>query len=834
MPLNRSPEASTASRRVTPPQPRQTILVRAISGAFLSFSMSAVLLTSPAAAQSSAALPASAAVKNFQVAAGPLNVALDSFGRSAGVNLTYAPELIQGLTTRGVTGTHSISTALDILLGNTGIEAVAQAGGGYSLRKNATVRTGSTTQDTSTLPAINVNAGRTLSTEGSGSYATPITAAATGLILSPRDTPQSVSVMTRQRMDDQELLTVKDILRNTPGITVNQFDTERSTFSARGFDVDNFQYDGVPTAYKVQYSGGESEMDSVIYDRVEVVRGATGLLTGAGFPSASINLVRKHADSKQFAGQVSLSAGSWNDYRGTVDLSTPVNADGSVRARVVAAYQDRESFTNYYSNKREIYYGVIDADLSPDTTISIGASYQKNSPQGSNWGGFPLWYSDGTRTDWDRSVTTAPRWAAWATEQTNVNGTLTHKLGQGWQAQLQGMYSEHTEDTPLVFAADWPDKVTGLGMTGYPNRYIGNRKQYSADFKLSGPLSFAGRTHELIVGGNYTRQTATFSVKEALDAQPLGNFLTWDGNYPQPAWGEPVLSEQYETIQYGVYGAARLSLSERLKLIVGGRLSRWDKDRIGFAGGSAFAFAQTRFIPYAGLVFDLNEVLSVYASYTDIFRPQESQDRSGNWLAPLSGKSIEAGLKGEFFDGQLNASIGVYEIRQDNLAEVDPGSRVPGTTTQAYRAVKGATSKGFEGEISGRITPDWNLSASFSHYQAKDYLQQDVNTLAPRTTARLFTTWRLPGSWYRMTLGGGINWQSQFYYIGDSPNGDQRITQGAFSTVSLMASYKFSDHLIGQLNIDNALDKKYININTYAQGTYGTPRSARATLTYKF
>jgi len=168
---------------------------------------------------------------------------------------------------------------------------------------------------------------------------------------------------------------------------------------------------------------------------------------------------------------------------------------------------------------------------------------------------------------------------------------------------------------------------------------------------------------------------------------------------------------------------------------------------------------------------------------------------------------METGLKAELFDGQVNASIGVFEIRQDNLAQPDPGSRVPGTTSQAYFATKGATSTGFEGEVSGRITPDWNLSASFSHFQAKDYLQQDVNTLAPRTTARLFTTWRLSGSWYRMTVGGGVNWQSLFYYIGNSPNGDQRITQGAFSIVSLMASYKFSDHLTGQLNIDNLLDK---------------------------
>lgn len=768
-----------------------------------------------------------AAARHYQVAPGPLGTALSAFAAEAGVSISGAASLYAGVRSHGLHGSYTVADGFARLLDGSGLVAVDHGGGNYAVRPSPSAA------DAATLPgiAVRATAERATSTEGTGSYTTPATASATGLVLSLRETPQSVSVITRQRMEDQDLLTVRDVLRNTPGIAVNQFDTERSTFSARGFDVDNFQYDGVPTTYKVQYSGGESEMDSLIYDRVEVTRGATGLLTGAGYPSASINLVRKRASARQFEGQWSLAAGSWSDYRGTLDLAAPLNADGSVRGRVAGAWQDRKSFTNGYSNQRQLIYATVEADLAPGTVAMLGASYQKNDPKGSNWGGFPLWYSDGTRTHFDRSVTTAPRWAAWATEQTNVHATVEHALGQGWKAQAQAMYSKHTEDTPLVFLAERPDRITGLGMLGYPNRYIGARDQSSADVKLSGPFSLGGRQHEVIVGGNYTVQHAEFSVKEALDPEPIGNFLAWDGSYPQPAWGELVLSEKYTTKQYGAYGAARLNLADNTKLILGGRLSRWDKDRIGFDGSARFAFAKSKFVPYAGVVVDLNDTYSMYASYTDIFRPQENQDRTGAWLDPLTGRSMEAGLKGELAGGRANGSIGIFEIRQDKLAQPDGAHRIPGTTTQAYYAARGATSRGIEGELSGRLAPGWNVTASASHFRARDREQQDINTLSPRSTVRLFTTWKVKPD---LTVGGGVNWQSKFYFDDEGPNGKERVTQEAYSTVSLMATYQLSRQLLAQLNVENALDQRYININTYAQGTYGTPRSVRATMTYRF
>lgn len=164
------------------------------------------------------------------------------------------------------------------------------------------------------LPAVTVSAQRPGSdTEGTGSYTTGTTRAATGLSLSPRETPQSVTVVTRQRMDDQQLNSIKDVLENTIGISSTTLDTERVSYYSRGFSIDSFQYDGVPTTYiPGSFLPGEGVLDTAFYDRVEVVRGATGLLQGVGDPSASVNLVRKRP-LREFSLTGSLGAGSWDN-----------------------------------------------------------------------------------------------------------------------------------------------------------------------------------------------------------------------------------------------------------------------------------------------------------------------------------------------------------------------------------------------------------------------------------------------------------------------------------------------------------------------------------------
>ncbi|MGH8845543.1 MAG: ferric-rhodotorulic acid/ferric-coprogen receptor FhuE [Advenella sp.] len=684
----------------------------------------------------------------------------------------------------------------------------------------------------STLSAIHARLADETVTEGTQSYTTQATRAGTGLALSVRETPQSVSVITRQRIEDQNMISVKDLMAATPGISVRNLDSERYSFYSRGFFISNYLYDGIPTAFNPQWSAGESQIDPIIYDRVEVVRGATGLLTGAGNPSAAVNLVRKRADSRQLKADLSLGAGSFDTYRTTADISTPLTEDGRVRGRLVAAYQKKRSFLDRYHSKRSVMYGTVEADLTERTVLRLGFNYQRNAPKGTTAGGFPLWYADGSRTNWDRNLNVGADWTRWTIITTGAFADLEHAFGNGWKINTMLSHSKHRADFKTVFLTGSPDRNTGLGMSVYPNNHYGDRRQSSADIKVSGPVRLFGRQHELIAGASLSRQRTLFHILGPLNKAAVGNFLQWDGSYPEPRWDAPEVAHQNVTRQSGAYIATRLNLADDIKVILGGRYSWWSTDQ---AGQSPYRYKQTAFTPYAGILYDLNDSLTAYGSYTSIFNPQDARDRQGRWLDPLQGHNYELGIKGGFLEGRLNASVAVFQTDQDNLKQQDTGYVVPGTTSQAYIAAKGTRSRGYDLELSGEPLAGWNIMTGLTHWTARDGNGNVVQSNQPRTLFKLFTTYQLAGRLHGLTLGGGLTWQSSNYVIGTGPNGPERVSQGSYGLVDLMARYQLNDRTSLQVNLNNLFNKKYYDqIGFYNQGAWGAPRNAMATLSYKY
>jgi outer membrane receptor for ferric coprogen and ferric-rhodotorulic acid len=188
----------------------------------------------------------------------------------------------------------------------------------------------STSSSTVALPTISLKAQDDQSsvTEGTQSYTAKSANTATKLSLSLRETPQSVKVLTREYLDDANISSFQDLLNNVTGLSVNQWD-ERQYPTARGFDVDYYLFDGVPSNVGME----ANDPDLTMYDRVELVKGANGLMTGAGNPAIAINMIRKHANAKELTGQVSTSLGSWNTWTSSADISTALNTDGTVRGR---------------------------------------------------------------------------------------------------------------------------------------------------------------------------------------------------------------------------------------------------------------------------------------------------------------------------------------------------------------------------------------------------------------------------------------------------------------------------------------------------------------------
>ncbi|MDH4561809.1 TonB-dependent siderophore receptor [Pseudomonas sp. BN411] len=672
-------------------------------------------------------------------------------------------------------------------------------------------------------------------TEGTGSYTTGSTRTATKLALSPRETPQSVSVITRQQMDDQGLTNIGEVLSKTPGITVNKLDSSRASFKSRGFEIDNFQVDGMPAAFR--FGNGIDQTDMVIYDRVEVLKGSTGLLSGFGSPSATVNLVRKRP-TRELSGYVSASAGSWDTYRSEFDIGGALTPEGNVRGRFVTAYEDGQSFMDHLSEKKQVFYGILESDITEDTLLSAGLSRQTNRPEGSSWGpSTPLFDSNGNKFRFSRSFNPGTKWSQWDNTNDNAFVTLEQRLAYDWTVKASITRTE--TDAPITLgsaASGNPNPVDGSGMSIWRGKYRYETSQNAYDLYASGPFQLLGREHELVVGLSH-RDIESKSTNWPFFFDSVSTINGWTGDFPEPAWGNPTSKQDDELKESAAYLTGRFKPTEDLSVILGSRVSNWEMDSTGtnLVTGQSGKLQDLQengvVVPYAGVVYDLDDTWSVYASYTSIFKPHESEtDASGKAIEPEEGDAYETGLKGEFFDGRLNASLALFEVKQDNLA-VDTGVIDPVTNRSVFRAVQGAKTKGFELEVAGELMPDWQVQGGYTHRITRDGDDNKISTTEPEDMFRLSTNYRLPGQFNKLSIGGSASWQSKIW----TDVNPQRYTQGSYWVLDAMAKYQVTEQVSVTLNGNNLTDEKYFsNLGFYNGGFYGDPRNFTLTTRFDF
>lgn len=796
---------------------------RPLALAVITLGLATMLPAASTLAQESIPQGSQAAVSQQQysldIPAQDLASALNALSLATRVQIMAPGDILQGRQSKALQGQYSLPQALELLLSDQPLSFQQSGNASFTIRSADSAQANRPIEEVLVVGSYVLN--RQLDT-------------ATGLGLTLQETPQSVSVMTFQRIEDQGLRSLTDVINNAAGISSKAFDSSRNGFSARGFDVDNYQIDGIPVQWDAGASAGETQTDLALYERVEIVRGATGLLTGAGNPSASINLVRKHATSDEFVGQVTATASRWNNYQVSADLSSPLNESGSVRGRTVVSYGDGDSYVDYYGNKKQVLYGVIDADLTDSTYLSVGASYQDNEPRASQWGGLPIFFSDGSRTDWARSKTVGADWTHWSTTHKTYFANIRHEFSNGWVLSANANRNVSSADMRLVFLFGVPDRITGLGMGASPRRYDNEREQTDFGLRLSGDYTLFDRDHELVVGYSYSEQDFVYNGYERDSVAPVGNFLEWDGSYAQPNWGAKTVAEDYSTEQKGYFAATRLNLTDALKVVLGSRIATWE--RKGTSYGASLDYGDDNVaIPYAGALYDLNDQHTVYASYTEIFQPQNRQDKDNNFLDPLTGKNYEIGLKSSFFEDALHTTVTYFEVEQDNLAVNDPDFVPTPDRLSAFKAAQGVESDGFELEVNGEITDNWKVSGSYTSFEATetDSAGQSnvVNTRFPRKILRLFSTYNFE----KFTVGGGVAWEGENYTDLNTPLGVVRVGQESYALVNLMARYDFSEQLSVQANIDNLTDKKYYSqIGFYSQLAYGEPRNISLSVKYQF
>lgn len=785
----------------------------------------------------------------ISIASTSLDQALKQLAIQTGITISYDTASLSKINSTALKGTYSVDQALALLLQPHQLNSVKTASGGYSIQAktnpeksqipnqhqaNESSVTGTDSAQLATI-SLTANQEKTLTTEGSGSYTAKATTASTGLALSLKETPQLVSVITNQQMKDQNLTQLTDVVNQAAGLTINQggnIGSDNSPIYARGQQVDSYLLDGVKLLNS--YSSIFQSQDMALFDRVEVVRGANGLMTGAGTASASINMVRKKP-LQDFKASISADVGSWDTYRTDIDVSSPLNASGSIRGRAVLAYQDGDSYIDRFSEERKVAYGVVEADLTDQTKASLGVSYQKIDISGIARGGLPSFYSDGSLINWSRSDSAAASWTSSDRSTTAYFADIDHQLNDRWK--LKGAISRTITDSDEVvgytYSRNGIDKATGSGAMLYATRWDYRPTQDLFNLTLNGSFDLFNQTHDVVLGTTYTKSENKRPTYSGWNngmswVGDLDNIFTWNGATPNRPATQIDGWYSGDDRSQSIFGAVRLKPIDDLAIILGTRVEDWERVTGSYITSTNKTTYTTReengeVIPYIGVTYDFTDHWTAYASYTNIFSPQDRKTITGSYIDPLVGNSTELGLKGEFFDNQLNIGAAIYQTQEDNKAIAITNVFAP-DGSQAYRAESGTESRGFEVEATGRITDVWQISTSFTRNISKDSKGDALNTNIPNNTAKLFTTYTLPYFDEALTVGGGIRWQNEIY------SADRKFTQSEYSVVDLMARYKITNNLTTNLNLNNLFDKKYYL--TTGNSYYGAPMNFRVGLKY--
>lgn len=685
------------------------------------------------------------------------------------------------------------------------------------------------------IPTVNVTGKHDATTEKSKSFTTRSSTLFKGE-QDIRDTPQPVTVITRQLMEERNLLDLTDVLTNTAGITVDYTDSERLGYNSRGFGIDAMQIDGL--SYK-QSGSAFIQPDTAILDRVELLRGASGMLRGSGNPSATVNMVRKLPTSG-FQATAGLTVGSWDRRRVEVDVSTPLNDSGSARGRVVAVKDKKDFFQKAREEDREVLYGVVQADLTPRTTVTAWLQHTDLDATGA-WGGIPGNF-DGSSLNMPDDTFLSAGWSRWNRYNDQAQVGIEHRFDNGWSVRANAGYLG-LRIKPNGFKQSYIARTSTTNpylMDITTSQYTGDdSRQQALSIVADGPFTLFGRKHALVLGAErvYDRTIATYGVgslfKQTVDIRTFDPY----SSYPErevttmPAGGNPPTV----TTNNGAFATARFSLADPLTLSLGARLSWWETENR--ANGSGYKVTREA-TPYVGLVYDLSNEISAYTSYTEIFTPQNVRGADGNLLEPITGEDIEVGLKGEFFGGRLNASLGLFQIENvgraiEDTSSIDPC--LPYFTTGYCRIAGGKQrSEGLEAEVSGELLPGWQLMAGYTNTRTK-YLRdtaantgQPLRSIDPKHQLRLFTSYSPNRSGPGWTVGGGVNMQSDSYVRGSGLT----ATQGGYAIANAMLAWRFTDTLSVQANVNNLFDKVYYKKfgPTGLAWYYGDPRNVSVSL----
>ena len=619
-----------------------------------------------------------------------------------------------------------------------------------------------------------------------------------------RDIPQSIQVVPREVIEDQRVTRVGEALQNVSGVNDSGlFSNYLDSIFLRGFRTDsgrNFFRDGVRLN---NYFLGFGAEDLANLERVEVLKGPASVLYGAVEPGGVINFVTE-APLSEPAYLLTASVGSYSSYRGEIDLTGPLNEEGTVLYRLNGVYDNSGSFRDFVDSERIAIAPTLAIEFSPRTSLRIDGNFSRLETLPDS--GIP---AVGDRpADVPRNRSINEPFSNFVSEDLGVGYTLEHEFNDNWSFRNIFRYQSFRVPeflSPLVRSLD---EATGeLERVAYSQRV--NADSYSAQADFIGEFTTGSVQHRLLLGAdfNYTRQDRRFLSFGA--GIPYPSINIFNPVYANQRYDTPTtFFRDDEFISYGFYIQDQITLTPQLQLLIGGRYDIFDQERtFGDVEPRERIFSQTdsAFTPRLGIVYQPSDTVALYASYANSFLPSGANRRNpdNSNFEPTTGTQYEIGVKTDFLDGRLSATLAGFILERQNVVTQDPNN--PGFSISTGEQ----TSQGIELDIAGEILPGWNIIASATYLDARvteDNTIPEGNRLtnAAETSASLWTTYRIQsGDLEGLGFGLGL------YYVGDR-EGDLANSFTLPSYVRTDAAvYYERDNWQAALNIRNLFDTTY-------------------------
>lgn len=672
--------------------------------------------------------------------------------------------------------------------------------------------------EASSLPTLTVEGNALYDTDSSEELTGYNTEAATVGTKTPaalKDIPQSITVLTNDYLEDRDFAHLDDMAKATPGLRTLSNDSGRSSIYSRGYEYDDALIDGLPAPISSKY-GSLPSLSA--FDRIEIMRGPSGLFSSTSELGGIINLVRKRATEETQA-SVSAGLGSWGRNTLEADVSGSLNDDGSIRGRTVISRSDVTSEVDNSNNIDESIYATVEMDLDSKTELSVAVLHQTKSIAPNN--GLPT-YADGTLLNVDRSTFIGADWNDFNYESTDLFLDLTRRFDNGGRGRITARASERDVDYEYAYILSSVD-TSGNFDTLYASQEDYEESAFAFDASYSQPFEAMGNVSEFVVGIDYKKENSSGSS----DDQSLTgtyNIDTFDSSsITRDLFNFSPSESEASEAETALYGKLTFRPIQSLALITGARISNYKIE------SGSNSDSDSHITPYAGAVYDLTNTQALYASYSEVFKPQTSTDENGEIIDPRVGEQFEFGIKGSYNNGLLNSRLSVFQLSDKNRATT--------VTGQSYSEASGEIQvKGFEGELSGQFG-QWDLLAGYTYMDIETISGSDSRTasLMPEHT---FSSWAkytmlsenmLEG----VTFGAGLTAMSDFSATGRD---NVKVTGSGYTLVDTAITKQINDNLKLSFKINNLLDKKYYSRvgGTTIFNFYGESRNFMASADYTF